>query len=619
MARVLVVAYGELPSPRRHAVQLRHVARALASLHAVDVLVIRGEHQPHLERQGAVRMLRVPLAAGDGATQLASFQRALRRQLEGDEYDVIHCCDPFSFHAVSNTGTQAPIVYDVARLVRMLPTAVNGIGTFAALHVEALQRAGHVIVPTEEDADACRQYNANISVSAHGVDIDRFDWDHAPPNSEAPRILAVGDPDVDVGFDVLLEAMATVVQRFGGRNAPVLHVVGGMKENTRATMHAVAIALNIEANVVISPAVAHEQMPALIAGMALCVVPGAARENPHAGVVPTRVLEFWACRRPVVAAATAVPPWVCAQRLVREVRDGDAAALAKGIVDLLDNDRARDQISRAGYRHVRDAHPASATRRSIRDTYAMLARRYSRLELAVDANEGEGASYRMASEIGDEADLTMYEEGVAATGGGESDLVIGVVQSGEIVTASGTLPPKPHDAGGTVRSPRGSARSISAAIDSDGLGFDPNRTAQNDETDSERLAGEVREDGALVRAGSVRPRTSSANTRSKRVDDTAFDERNPHHQSSSSSNRVLLAPDAPRKTDVVVAARPFSEEEVQLHEDSANLRMQMAELALAEPSDARAELALLRPWGAPILWAEDAAAEGESADPPSDE
>ena len=93
MPRVLLTGFCAVPGPRRAGVQLRHVIRSLTPLHSVDLLVVREGEQAYVERQGSVRVLRVPTHEADLRSQIQAFQRALKRQLDGADYDVVHCRD----------------------------------------------------------------------------------------------------------------------------------------------------------------------------------------------------------------------------------------------------------------------------------------------------------------------------------------------------------------------------------------------------------------------------------------------------------------------------------------------------------------------------------------------
>src|SRR5579872_3232517 len=96
MARVLLTGFCAVPGPRRAGVQLRHVIKSLTPMHAVDLLVAREGEQAYVERQGSVRVLRVPTHDDDLRDQIHAFQRALKRQLDGADYDVVHCRDSWS-------------------------------------------------------------------------------------------------------------------------------------------------------------------------------------------------------------------------------------------------------------------------------------------------------------------------------------------------------------------------------------------------------------------------------------------------------------------------------------------------------------------------------------------
>src|SRR5437762_957353 len=76
----------------------------------------RGE-QAYVERQGSVRVLRVPTHEADLRSQIQAFQRALKRQLDGADYDVVHCRDSWSGIPVLEARTRLgyAMVYDLAR------------------------------------------------------------------------------------------------------------------------------------------------------------------------------------------------------------------------------------------------------------------------------------------------------------------------------------------------------------------------------------------------------------------------------------------------------------------------------------------------------------------------
>src|SRR5690349_19731607 len=117
MPRVLLAGFCAVPGPRRAGVQLRHVIRSLTAMHSVDLLVVREGEQAYVERQGSVRVLRVPTQEADLKSQIQAFQRALKRQLEGADYDVVHCRDSWSGIPVleARAHMNYAVVYDLTR------------------------------------------------------------------------------------------------------------------------------------------------------------------------------------------------------------------------------------------------------------------------------------------------------------------------------------------------------------------------------------------------------------------------------------------------------------------------------------------------------------------------
>lgn len=117
MPRVLLTGFAAVPGPRRAGVQLRHVIRSLTPLHTVDLLVVREGDQAYVERQGSVRVLRVPSQEADLRSQIQAFQRALKRQLDGADYDVVHCRDSWSGIPVLEARARLgyAVVYDLTR------------------------------------------------------------------------------------------------------------------------------------------------------------------------------------------------------------------------------------------------------------------------------------------------------------------------------------------------------------------------------------------------------------------------------------------------------------------------------------------------------------------------
>src|SRR5579862_4773262 len=199
MPRVLLTGFCAVPGPRRAGVQLRHVIHSLTARHSVDLLVVREGDQAYVERQGSVRILRVPTHEGDLRAQIQSFQRALKRQLDGADYDVVHCRDGWSGIPVLEARSRLDyaVVYDLTRAPLGESAADPELDAQYGRDEEAcLLAADLVLAPTQAAVKALqgRGRPERVMLSPPGVDVDRFDWDDPPP-SGPPRIIYAGSID----------------------------------------------------------------------------------------------------------------------------------------------------------------------------------------------------------------------------------------------------------------------------------------------------------------------------------------------------------------------------------------------------------------------------------------
>ncbi len=423
VARILITGFCAVPGPTRSGVQLRQVVRALGGRHLVDMLVVREGDQAYVERQGTGRLLRVPVHDDDLATQVQTFQRALRRQLEGADYDVVHVRDGWSGRPVleGKDGFGYAVVYDLTRA----PMAErDSLGPdLAAAHdrdEEALLAAADlVLVPTEP----ARRYAVGrgaperVIVSPPGVDVDRFDWDVTAADSP-PAVLYVGTLAPGRGVRLLLRAMTEVVRSLAARLLLVGPIAPGFDASLRTAIHELGLAGRVE----LKGPIDHELMPAMIGRATVCVAPSAVDlpRRPYA-LFPTKLLEYLACRRAVVA-----PRRGATTTLIEHGREGllfqpdDASDLARKIIRLLEDQPLRDRLARTGYERVRRELTASAARRAITAGYARLAGRREWQSRFVEVATGESAVTPPPVVVSADDDLepTVFENEPPSPGAG---------------------------------------------------------------------------------------------------------------------------------------------------------------------------------------------------------
>ncbi|MDX2088470.1 MAG: glycosyltransferase family 4 protein [Kofleriaceae bacterium] len=409
MPRVLLTGFAAVPGPRRAGVQLRHVIRALTPMHTVDVLVMREGDQAYVERQGSVRVLRVPTQEADLRGQIQAFQRALKRQLDGAEYDVVHCRDSWSCLPVLEARSRHDFtaVYDLSRSPLGETTFDAELDAQYARDEEAcLLAADLVLAPTPASVAALRRRGRpeRVMLSPPGVDIDRFDWDEAPPSGR-PRILYAGTLDPGRGVGVLVRAMATILKDTDAQ----LVLAGAMASQSQQFLEEWIRELGVTERVVLLGVVDHDQLPALYSSATVCVVPAAAdlTPNPHV-LYPTKLLEYMACRTAIVAPRRETVLQVVGPNEALLFEPADPVDLGRKILRVLSDAALRKSLAHSAYERVRRELTASAARRAIRSAYSVLADRF-----VTQSTHGadEGPKIEMLAD--DDFEATVFEEAPA--------------------------------------------------------------------------------------------------------------------------------------------------------------------------------------------------------------
>ena len=407
MPRVLLTGFCAVPGPRRAGVQLRHVVRSLTPFHTVDLLVVREGEQGYVERQGSVRVLRVPTHEADLRSQIQAFQRALKRQLDGADYDVVHCRDSWSGIPVLEARSRLgyAVVYDLTRSPLGETTYDPDLDAQYGRDEEACILASDlVLAPTPAAVKALqgRGKPERVVLSPVGVDVDRFDWDE-PAKSAIPRIVYAGSIDPGRGVRVLVRAMAAVVREVDAR----LVLAGPISARFEGPLRDGIRELKLTDKIELLGAVDHDQLPALIATSTICVVPAAADLPSPLAVYPTKLLEYMACRRAIVA-----PRRDTVGLVVDNAREGllfepgDPIDLARKMLRLLGEPALRERLATAAYERVRRDFTASAARRALRKAYGIIAERFG--DQFSDEADDDGPKIEMLAD--DDFEATVFEE-----------------------------------------------------------------------------------------------------------------------------------------------------------------------------------------------------------------
>jgi hypothetical protein len=256
-----------------------------------------------------------------------------------------------------------------------------------------------------------------------------------------------GSIDPGRGVRVLVRAMASIVREVDARLVLAGPMVApkfdhALREGIRE--------LGLQDKVEIAGPVDHDQLPALLASATVCVVPAASDLTPNPAVVyPTKLLEYMACKRAVVAPKRETVQMVAENgREALLFEPGDPIDLARKVLRLLGEPVLRERIAQAGYDRVRRELTASAARRALRTAYAVIAERFA--EQFGDAQEEDAPKVEMLSD--DDFEATVFEEAPQASPPDtalnrieDPDDIEIIAETGHTSSESVVAPPLPAD------------------------------------------------------------------------------------------------------------------------------------------------------------------------------
>jgi len=212
-----------------------------------------------------------------------------------------------------------------------------------------------------------------IAVIPNGVDTALFaPQDGAHSSNERPTLLYLGTLAAWQGVELLLAALPLVLEKQAIR----LRVVGRGRKDRRKSLQKRVRKSGLAESVVLEGALPHDTIPQVVNQAAVCVAPLMFNDrNVTQGCCPIKVLEYMACRRPVVAANLPV---------VRElVRDGveallfepdDVDDLTRCLLRLLEDAELAERLAANGYERARREFTWDIAREGLLAVYESLGR-----------------------------------------------------------------------------------------------------------------------------------------------------------------------------------------------------------------------------------------------------
>ncbi len=370
MIRVLVTAFAPVPGSSPHAAAVMGLAAAIRA--EMDMVTIKTESLSHMEHYGDARLYRVPTGVGTPAEQRQAFGRACLRQLEAQPYDVVHVRGAMEGRILAEHKKDFGFrfVYEVATF----PDEAEGIDIekrWIDAHRACAEAADLILVPTRAATRGLSDYGyaGKVAVVHPGVDVNGYDWWPAATDDTA-RLLYLGGFGADRDLSTVLSAVKEIEK---ARPVEVL-IAGEPDFEVRERLRRVVKSFGLESMVTVRGEPTPLAIPMVIGAADICLAPAAASPRfQDLGDLPQPLLEYLACRRPVIAAGV---PGVA--EILRDDKEGllyppgDHEALKDAVMTLLDNETQRERLVESAYDRVRWMFSDGARRRRIAEVYEML-------------------------------------------------------------------------------------------------------------------------------------------------------------------------------------------------------------------------------------------------------
>jgi glycosyltransferase involved in cell wall biosynthesis len=192
-SRILLVAFTPFPAPTGAATRLaQRILSLTAAGYSLDVITPKAGTLPHVSTLGTARIFRVPLTGLRDSSpgparmressalalsdQLAAFERAVRRQLQGNEYDAIHVMDPSATAAILNNRGEAVLAYESGGS-NLAPNDPDLATELQRRHARLLDSADAVFVPSRVaavEAENAGAWPARVQLLRPSVDLELY-------------------------------------------------------------------------------------------------------------------------------------------------------------------------------------------------------------------------------------------------------------------------------------------------------------------------------------------------------------------------------------------------------------------------------------------------------------
>ncbi|KFE62134.1 hypothetical protein DB31_4240 [Hyalangium minutum] len=355
--------------------------KALPDRFSVVVLSAKTPDHSHIEKYQGARLLRVPVGSGDLASRIQAFERAVKRQLDSEEYALAHFTDPFGGYVLCEMKADYGyrLIYEAqtfpSQELRYTHPQTEGDRRFLAKvrrqELFCLMNADLVMTGSE----TTRTYIRSLGASTEQTRVIRAPVDLGPytpdvvgaPDNQPMRLMYLGSQAGWQGVPTLLRALALALEQGGEVK---LTLVGPRHPDWQPHLEDLAKELGLQEHVEFQPPVLHDDLVKVLALADVGVLPLEDLDrNRLQGGPLAKTAEYLAAGRPVIAADLPVTRELLPSSATVFHPPGDAKALAECILELARDVPRRVEMGREARSFAEHELDAGLIRGKLLDIY----------------------------------------------------------------------------------------------------------------------------------------------------------------------------------------------------------------------------------------------------------
>jgi len=392
LPRLLLCSFDVIPGPSGSSRRVTEYLKALPDRFSVVVLSAKTPDHSHIEKYQGARLLRVPVGSGDLASRIQAFERAVRRQLESEEYALAHFTDPFGGYALCELKADYGhrLIYEAqtfpSQELRYTHPQTEGDRRFLSKirrqELFCLMNADLIITGSQ----TTRSYIQSLGASEERIHVVRAPVDLKPyapdalgaPDGQPLRLMYLGSQVGWQGLSTLLRAVAVASKQVDVR----LTLVGARHADWQSHLDDVVKELGLKDRVEFQAPVHHDDVAKVLALADVGVLPlDDVERNRVQGGPLAKVSEYFAAGRPVIAADLPITRELIPQGAAVFFPPGDLQALANQVVDLARDIPRRVELGRRARAYAEEVLDAGVIRGRLLDLYDSLLEKRSSVAL----------------------------------------------------------------------------------------------------------------------------------------------------------------------------------------------------------------------------------------------